>query len=89
MLDRIEDRAAAKDTPIGFVPTRDSLTLDGLNISPRAVDELLQVDPNDWAEEVDATGKFFEKFGKRLPEEIRAEHNELAERLQRVTVAPK
>jgi phosphoenolpyruvate carboxykinase (GTP) len=65
------------------------LTLDGLNISRAAVDELLKVDPNDWVDELDATGKFFEKFGKRLPEEIRAEHNALGERLQRVSVAPK
>jgi phosphoenolpyruvate carboxykinase (GTP) len=89
MLDRIEGRAAAQDTAIGFVPTRDSITLDGLNISSRAVDELLQVDSNDWAEEIEATGKFFDKFGKRLPSEIRTEHNALADRLQRVTVAPK
>ena len=89
ILDRIEGRAAANDTPIGYVPTADSLTLDGLNISRGAIDELLKVDSNDWVEELDATGKFFEKFGKRLPEEIRAEHNSLAERLQRVSVAPK
>jgi phosphoenolpyruvate carboxykinase (GTP) len=89
MLHRIEGRAAANDTPIGFVPTRDSLTLDGLNISPGAVDKLLQVDPNDWAEELDATAKFFDKFGNRLPAEILTEHNELGDRLQRVAVAPK
>lgn len=89
MLDRIEGRAAANDTPIGFVPTPESLDLDGLNISRAALDELLRIDPNDWAEELDATGKFFEKFGKRIPEEIRTEHKALAERLQRVSVGPK
>jgi len=71
------------------VPTRESLTLEGLNISSAAIDELLQVDSNDWADELEATGKFFDKFGKRLPAEIRAEHNALAERLQRLSLAPK
>ena len=85
----ITGRAAANETPIGYVPTPGSMTLDGLNISRGAIDELLKVDPNDWAEELDATGKFFDKFGKRLPEEIRTEHDALAERLQRVSVAPK
>jgi phosphoenolpyruvate carboxykinase (GTP) len=89
MLDRIEGRAAANDTPIGFVPTPDSLDLEGLNISRAALEELLRIDPNDWAEELDATGKFFEKFGKRIPEEIRTEHKALAERLQRVSVEPR
>jgi len=89
MLERIEGRAAANDTPIGFVPTPESLTLDGLNISRDTIDELLRLDPNDWAEEEDATAKFFDKFGKRLPQEIREEHDVLAERLQRDSMAHK
>ena len=89
MLDRIEGRAAATDTPIGFVPTPDSLTLDGLDISRNALNELLLVDPNDWSDELDATAKFFEKFGSRLPKEIRTEHDALSERLQRVPVSRK
>jgi phosphoenolpyruvate carboxykinase (GTP) len=89
MLDRIEGRADASETPIGFVPTPNSLTLDGLSVSRQALDELLRVDPADWAAEEEATGKFFEKFGSRLPEEIRREHEALAGRLQRVAVANK
>ena len=89
MLDRIEGRAAATDTPIGFVPKPDSLTLDGLDISRNALNELLLVDPNDWSDELDATAKFFEKFGSRLPKEIRTEHDALSERLQRVPVSRK
>jgi phosphoenolpyruvate carboxykinase (GTP) len=89
MLDRIEGRAAATETPIGFVPTPDSLTLDDLDISRNALDELLLVDPNDWSDELDATAKFFEKFGSRLPKEIRTEHDALSERLQRVPVSRK
>jgi phosphoenolpyruvate carboxykinase (GTP) len=89
MLDRIEGRAAANETPIGLVPTRESLTLDGLSISPSALDELLRVDPADWLEESRATAEFFAKFGDRLPAPIRQEHEALASRLQRSTVAVK
>jgi phosphoenolpyruvate carboxykinase (GTP) len=89
MLDRIEGRAEATEAPIGFVPTPKSLTLDGLSISRENIDELLRVDPADWVAEEEATGKFFEKFGTRLPEEIRREHKELASRLQRSSVATK
>ena len=80
---------AAAETPIGFVPTPSSLTLDGMSISPEAMDELLRVEPSDWVAEEEATGKFFEKFGSRLPQEIRKEQAALAERLQRSTVATK
>ena len=89
MLDRIEGRAEATETPIGYVPTPKSLTLDGLSISREALDELLHVEPADWVTEQEATGKFFDKFGNRLPEEIRKEHSALAGRLQRFTVAAK
>lgn len=89
MLDRIENRAQATETPIGDVPTPASLDLDGLSIPRKNLDELLAVDPADWTEEVSATEKFFEKFGDRLPDEIRTEHKALADRLQRYSVATK
>jgi len=37
ILERVEGRAGADETPIGFVPTRNGLTLDGLQISPEAM----------------------------------------------------
>jgi phosphoenolpyruvate carboxykinase (GTP) len=81
ILGRIDGRAEAVETPIGFVPTTRSLDLTELSVSPADVDELLRVDASEWAEEADAAGKFFEKFGSRLPQEIHAEHKALTERL--------
>jgi phosphoenolpyruvate carboxykinase (GTP) len=89
MLERIEGRAGATETPIGYVPTPDSLTLDGLSLSKGALAELLRVNPADWVAEEESTAKFFEKFGKRLPSQITEEHKALADRLQRSTVAVK
>ena len=89
MLDRIEDRAKATETPIGFVPAPGSLTLDGLNISADTMAKLLHVDTSIWADEHDAIGKFFEKFGKRLPEELHQEQEKLGQRLQHIAVAQK
>jgi phosphoenolpyruvate carboxykinase (GTP) len=89
MLDRIANRTQATETPIGDVPTAASLDLDGLSIPRKNLEELLAVDPADWTEELSATEKFFEKFGDRLPDEIRTEHKALADRLQRHSVATK
>jgi len=89
MLERIEGRAGSTETPIGYVPTPDSLTLDGLSLSKGALAELLRVNPADWVAEEESTAKFFEKFGKRLPSKITEEHKALAERLQRSTIAAK
>jgi phosphoenolpyruvate carboxykinase (GTP) len=87
ILERVEGRAGAAETPIGWVPTPESLTLEGLQVSRDALEELLHVDPAAWANETRATGEFFSKFGDRLPSAIRAEHDSLASRLQRVSVS--
>jgi phosphoenolpyruvate carboxykinase (GTP) len=87
MLDRIEGRAAATETAIGFVPTQASLTLDGLSIPRESMDELLRVDSSDWAKEEQAVGEFFDKFGSHLPEPMRQEHRALGERLSRAAAA--
>jgi phosphoenolpyruvate carboxykinase (GTP) len=86
MLERIEGKAAATETPIGPVPTSNSIALDGINVSRETMKELLRVEPADWAKEHAEVGEFFKKFGDRLPEEIREEHNRLGERLQRLAV---
>jgi phosphoenolpyruvate carboxykinase (GTP) len=89
MLDRIEEKAEATETPIGAVPTATGITLDGLNVSRETMQELLRVDPADWAKEHAEVGKFFEIFGDRLPAEIREEHQRLGERLHHVSVGPR
>jgi phosphoenolpyruvate carboxykinase (GTP) len=86
MLERIEGKAAATETPIGPVPTSNSIALDGINVSRETMKDLLRVEPDDWAKEHAEVGEFFKKFGDRLPEEIREEHNRLGERLQRLAV---
>jgi phosphoenolpyruvate carboxykinase (GTP) len=89
ILERIEGKAAATETPIGFVPAHNALTLDGLQVSRATIDELLSVDASQWSKEHADIGSFFQQFGSRLPAEIRDEYDRLGERLQRVAVAPK
>jgi phosphoenolpyruvate carboxykinase (GTP) len=81
VLERTEGKGKAVETPIGMVPASDGLTLDGLNISPKTMEELLRVDAGDWQAETEQTGAFFEKFGDRFPEELRQEHAKLSKRL--------
>ncbi len=51
--------------------------------------DLLRVNPSDWSKELEDTSDFFEKFGKRLPEELREEHRRLAQRFDGLAVAQK
>jgi phosphoenolpyruvate carboxykinase (GTP) len=81
ILERVEGRGGAEETPIGFVPSRNALTLDGLSLSSETVDELLGVDPEDWEQELVDSKEFLQKFGSRLPRAIREEHDKLSGRL--------
>ncbi len=83
ILERVEGRGTAQETPIGYVPGKGGLTLDGLNLSPQRVDELFRVDADDWEQELDDTKEFFDKFGERLPHELRKEHEQLSRRMGR------
>jgi phosphoenolpyruvate carboxykinase (GTP) len=87
ILERVEGRGAAEETPIGYVPAKNGLTLDGLKVSDEALDELLGVNPGDWSTEMEDTKQFLSKFGPRLPREIREEHEKLAHRFQRTVSA--
>ena len=82
ILERVEGRGAAEETPIGYVPAKNGLTLDGLKVSNGALSDLLRVNPADWESEMQDSRQFLIKFGARLPREIREEHEKLSRRFQ-------
>jgi phosphoenolpyruvate carboxykinase (GTP) len=81
IVDRIEGEADAVDTPIGRVPTPDSLDLDGLNFDPAKLAELLTVDASIWREEASLSARDLAKLGDRLPHAIKDEQARLEGRL--------
>jgi phosphoenolpyruvate carboxykinase (GTP) len=83
ILERVEGKGAAEETPIGFVPTQNGLILDGLNISPETLRELFRVEPDDWEVDLADSREFFAKFGKRLPKELIEEQERLVGRLEK------
>jgi phosphoenolpyruvate carboxykinase (GTP) len=87
ILERVEGRGAAQETPIGYVPARGGLTLDGMKISDGSLNELLRVNPADWEAELEDAKQFLMKFGARLPREIREEHAKLSTRFQQLVIA--
>jgi phosphoenolpyruvate carboxykinase (GTP) len=81
MVDRIHGRDVGVETPIGIVPRANALNLDGLGIGPRDVEALLRVDTGEWATELAEIRTFFDKFGDRLPGELRRSLSGLSSRL--------
>jgi phosphoenolpyruvate carboxykinase (GTP) len=81
ILERVEGTGKAVETPIGLVPAPNALTLDGLDISRDAINELFRVDTADWQCEAQDTKTFLARFEDRLPHELLQEHDRLVQRL--------
>ncbi|WP_310542937.1 phosphoenolpyruvate carboxykinase (GTP) [Phenylobacterium sp.] len=78
---RLEGDADATDTPIGRVPTPESLDLSGLSLTEAQLNLLLTVDPAVWQEEAALIPPAYEKFGDHLPKALWSQHEALVARL--------
>lgn len=80
-IERIEGKADAVETPIGFVPTAGSLDTDGLDVSAEELDAALAFRPEEWEVEAASIEDWYANFGEALPEDLRAELDGLKSRL--------
>jgi phosphoenolpyruvate carboxykinase (GTP) len=81
MCERVDGKAKAKKTAIGYVPEYTDLDLRGLNVSQENVKELLRVDAEAWKLEIPKMEKFFAQFGDKLPKRLRNQFDSLKNRL--------
>jgi phosphoenolpyruvate carboxykinase (GTP) len=82
VVGRVEGDAAAQETAIGRLPTRDALDLGGLDLTARQLDVLLSVDLDVWSEEAALIGPAYQKFGARLPNALWDQYHKLLTRLR-------
>ncbi|MDQ4144279.1 MAG: phosphoenolpyruvate carboxykinase (GTP) [Actinomycetota bacterium] len=81
VCERVSGKADAVETPIGLVPSADSLNTDGLDVSPEDLQTLLAVDNDEWRAEIPLIQEHYGVLGNRLPNELRGELAELEKRL--------
>jgi phosphoenolpyruvate carboxykinase (GTP) len=81
IAERLDGTADATDTPIGRVPTRSALDVDGLDISDDSLNLLLTVDAETWREEAALVRPHYERFGEHLPAALWDELDTLNQRL--------
>ncbi len=81
ILERARGEGKAQETPIGYVPTQDALDMTGLDLAPGVMEELLDVNAEDWKAEADDVEAFFDSLGSRMPWELRNELEALRHRL--------
>ncbi|MBW2712867.1 MAG: phosphoenolpyruvate carboxykinase (GTP) [Deltaproteobacteria bacterium] len=82
VFERCAGTAKADETPIGKLPAPGSLDVEGLDIAPEAMEELLRVDTQAWLDEIPGTREHYAKFGDRIPAKLEKELDALEQRLK-------
>ena len=81
VFDRVAGRGDAVETAIGYVPTPSAINVEGLNVTPQDMTELLTVHRDEWRDEVPLIREHFAQFADHLPERLRAQVDDLEARL--------
>jgi len=81
MIDRCEGTGGALNSPIGWLPGIHDIDLAGLELDHKCVDELLEIDHEQWQKEIAEHKAFFDSLGV-VPEELLKQRKELAARFK-------
>jgi phosphoenolpyruvate carboxykinase (GTP) len=73
IIDRCKGASDAVETPIGHLPNPDDIDVDGIDVAPETLAQLLAVDVDQWREEMESMREYLDGFGDRIPDALRAE----------------
>ncbi len=81
VIGRLEGTKDAVETPIGLVPTVESMDLEGLDVDRADVEKAIAVDPEEWKSEVKLIEEWFATIGDKTPTSLLDELDALKVRL--------
>ncbi|EHY89584.1 phosphoenolpyruvate carboxykinase (GTP) [Saccharomonospora azurea] len=82
IIERIEGKASAQETPVGFVPRAEDLDLDGLDEPLADIQAALDVNPDEWRQEIPLIEEWFDKIGRdKIPSALLDELESMKQRL--------
>ncbi|MCE2402742.1 phosphoenolpyruvate carboxykinase (GTP) [Candidatus Poribacteria bacterium] len=82
IVERISEKGEAVETPIGYLPDKDAIDTSGLDVSEEQMDELLNVDIDEWLNEIQSIREHYERFEDTLPNALSEELEALETRLR-------
>ena len=85
IIDRCEGKVEARETELGYLPYAKDINVEGLDIDPATLEELLSVDKEVWLNEVKLIKEFYAQFDTdgRFPKELYDQLAALEERLNK------
>ena len=70
VVDRVKGRAAATESPLGWMPQYEDLNFEGLDFSREQFENVMVIDREEWKNEMLGHEQLFEKLYDKLPKEF-------------------
>ena len=77
IIERLEGKVGAVETPLGFIPNVADIDTDGLDLAPEILEEVVRYVPGEWTDELPRLETWLESFGEKLPTKLRDELDRL------------
>ncbi|MDD4700217.1 MAG: phosphoenolpyruvate carboxykinase (GTP) [Oscillospiraceae bacterium] len=77
IIARCENKVAAQETAIGYVPYSKDIDLTDLDFSIDTLNDILKVDREAWTKEAEEITEHYKKFGDKLPTELKTQLDNL------------
>jgi phosphoenolpyruvate carboxykinase (GTP) len=78
IIDRVEGRIDARETPIGYLPYPHDIDTADLDVSPETMELLTSFDTARWQSEIKSLGEYLRSFGERVPQALLDEQRRVA-----------
>ena len=82
IVERVSSKGEAVETPIGYLPASGAIDTSGLDVTDDQMEELLNVDVEEWLNEIDSIREHYARFEETLPEALSDELAALETRLR-------
>jgi phosphoenolpyruvate carboxykinase (GTP) len=82
IVERVSGKGEAVETPIGYLPAPGAIDTRELDVTEQQMEELLNVDAEEWLNEIESIRVHFERFGDKLPKTLSDELAALEARLR-------
>jgi phosphoenolpyruvate carboxykinase (GTP) len=80
-LERAEGKAKGKETPFGICPEHGDLHWNGLEYTPEQFAKAINLNVDDWKNELKLHTELFNHLGERLPAELKETRAKIEQRL--------
>jgi len=82
IIDKVNNRVSARETPLGLVPHLKDVDMTGLDIPKEKMENLFAINPEEWQKELQEINTFLSQFGDHLPMEIRKAYQMLISQIK-------